>query len=138
MNIAWQFGDKVFLPLRLVQYNILGIFGVVAWIGMDMIILAISSKFVITILVNVCHSYFMQYSDVDLCVYDHYHVPEARYPLNVSFIVLANVLLTWTRQFGNQFGGSDSLKTQHEIVTLEPPPINIPVDVTLMGRGSDL
>lgn len=45
LDVVWKCGDKLFLPIRLIEYNMLGIFGVIAWIGMEFILLAIASKF---------------------------------------------------------------------------------------------
>jgi hypothetical protein len=44
LDVVWKCGDKLFLPIRLIEYNMLGIFGVIAWIGMEFILLAIASK----------------------------------------------------------------------------------------------
>ncbi len=100
------------MPIRLIEYNILGAFSVVAWIGFDTILTSLESKFGIFCLFDLLLC-------LDLFLYDLLHNPIARYTLDVVEIILAVVLLTWLEQFGNQFGGRESLSEKHEIVSFD-------------------
>jgi hypothetical protein len=62
----------------------------------------------------------------------------------MSYIVLANLLLTWTKEFGNQFGGDRRFTSKHEIYAIEQPgggPEEKPVAdfaMAMEGRDSEL
>jgi hypothetical protein len=43
-SLSIQIGNKLFMPIRLIEYNILGAFGVIAWIGVDTILTSVESK----------------------------------------------------------------------------------------------
>ena len=64
---------------------------------------------------------FVVQKRLDLCIYDKHQGPQVRYPLDIAYLVLANILLTYLEQFGNQYGGDFHLKEKHEIVTIENP-----------------
>mmetsp|Transcript_22410 Transcript_22410/g.32674 ORF Transcript_22410/g.32674 Transcript_22410/m.32674 type:complete len:541 (+) Transcript_22410:143-1765(+) len=97
VDVVWKFGDKIFLPLRLINYNLLGIAGVVAWIGLD----------------------YMMTSIENLFIYEYNDTIALQYTVDVLYVLIANVLLTYLQQFGNQFGGRDILAKKHEIVSLD-------------------
>jgi hypothetical protein len=42
-SLSIQIGNKLFMPIRLVEYNLLGAFGVIAWIGVDTVLTSLES-----------------------------------------------------------------------------------------------
>lgn len=79
----------------------------------------------------------------DLAVYDKHASPEARYSLDMAYIIFANILLTWTKEFGNQFGGDARFASEHEIYSIEPSPNEIKpisenIAISMEGRDSEL